>query len=280
MEFVLIPAGRFHMGSNLSAEEVNRKWPGGKVEWYRDEHPRHPVRITREFFLGAHEVTRGQFAEFVRETGYRTDAEKDGTAYAFKDGKWGPQKGVDWRNPLFKQTDEHPVVCVSWNDAKAFCAWLSKKEDLDYRLPTEAEWEYAARAGSTTIWYWGDKEEGAQGRANIAGHGEEVNWRYKFKGVRDGFTYTAPVGRFTPNAFGLYDVIGSVWEWCGDRYGEKYYAESPLDDPQGPAAGKYRVLRGGSWNDDPWDARSAVRVRIAPGYRNTYLGFRVVCVLR
>ena len=276
MEFAAIPAGEFMMGSNLSVEEVDRRWPGGKVAWYEDEHPRHRVRITRPLYLGVCEVSRGQFARFVRETGYQTDGEKQGKSRAWKDGTWGFQDGANWRDPGFEQTDEHPVVCVSWNDAKAFCAWLSKREGVTYRLPTEAEWEYAARAGSTTIWYWGDDELGAQGRANVAGEGEDVDWPRKFKGVRDGYTYTSPVGRFTANAFGLHDMLGNAYEWCEDWSGEEYYANSPTEDPQGPATGTTRVQRGGSWIHFPRSTRTASHSSHEPDYPSSNFGFRVV----
>jgi formylglycine-generating enzyme len=277
MTLVKVPAGEFMMGDTLSPEAVHRRWPGGQLEWYKRSHPRHKVRLTRDFYLGAMEVTRGQFAQFVRETNYRTDAEKGGNAWALKDGKWGEQEGVNWRNPLFEQKDDHPVVCVSWNDAVAFCAWLSKKEGVTYGLPTEAEWEYAARAGSDAhTWYWGDDESGAQGRANVAGEGEELDWTYKFKDVKDGYTYTAPVGQFMPNAFGLYDMIGNVWEWCEDRYADKYPG-GERTNPTGPATGQTRVLRGGSWGRDPWVCRSAFRDGVSPAYRDGGFGFRLIC---
>jgi formylglycine-generating enzyme required for sulfatase activity len=187
---------------------------------------------------------------------------------------------ANWRNPLFEQTDEHPVVCVSWNDAKAFCDWLSKKEGMEYRLPTEAEWEYAARAGSETTWYWGDDESGAQGRANVADEGADLPHTFRFKGVRDGYTYTAAVGTFAPNALGLYDVIGNVSELCQDWYGENYYSASPTEDPTGPDTGEYRVGRGGSWHDYPGITRSANRDEGTPESRLAYIGFRVVSSLR
>jgi formylglycine-generating enzyme required for sulfatase activity len=278
MKFALIPAGTFMMGDTLSPEEMDRKWLGEGGEWYKDAHPSHRVNITRRFHMGAQDVTRGQFAQFVRESDYRSDAEKEGLTFALKDGEWGIQEGVSWRNPLFEQTDDHPVVCVSWNDATAFCKWLSEKEDKEYRLPTEAEWEYAARAGSNTTWYWGNDEFGAQGRAKVAGEGQ--GWKYFFKGVHYADRFTAAVGSLTPNAFGLYDLIGNVWNWCTDWYDANYYGSSPTDDPVGPDSGQLRVVRGGSWRDAPWDARSANRGRSAPELRSTNSGFRVVCLSR
>jgi len=276
MEFVKVPTGEFMMGDTLSPEDVDRRWPGGQIEWYKDAHPRHRVRIGRDFFVGALPVTRGQFAQFVNKTRYVTDAEKAGTARAYKDGKWGEQKGVNWRSPLFEQTDEHPVVCMSWNDAKAYCEWLSKTEGVEYRLPSEAEWEYAARAGSdATTWYWGDDEQGAQGCANVACKSE--GWQYYFKGVEDGYKFTSPAGVFQPNAFGLHDMIGNVWEWCEDVWHNGYQG-APTDGSAWTAGGNTsaRVLRGGGWFYNPSYCRSAFRTRFTPDFRINYVGFRVV----
>ena len=281
MDFVGIPAGDFVMGSTLSPAEVKQRWPGGKKETYEDEHPRHHVRIARPFYLGAHEVTRAQFARFVRETQHITEAEQRGKAFSLKDGEWGWHEGVSWRDPGFPQDDSHPVVYVSHRDARRFCVWLSEKDGRSYRPPTEAEWEYAARAGTDTVWFWGNRESGAQGRANVAGEGEEINWSYAFGNVRDGYTYTAPVGSFQPNGFGLYDMIGNVWEWCGDRYREGYYGHSPVENPDGRIPGsmpRYCVLRGGSWLTYPWVCRSATRSRDdEDSTGDPYSGFRVVC---
>ena len=176
MELVLIPAGEFKMGSAESAEDTaaffNKTYAEDflKADFFKDEHPQHRVRITKPFYLGTYHVTRGQFRQFVADAGYKTDAEK-----GEKPGAWGwdPDKKVfgfsekySWRNAGFEQTDEHPVVNVSWNDAVEFCKWLSKKESKTYRLPTEAEWEYACRAGTTTRYYSGDDPENA-------GHGRQ-----------------------------------------------------------------------------------------------------------
>jgi formylglycine-generating enzyme required for sulfatase activity len=280
MKLVRIPAGEFMMGDTLTPEQVDQKWPGGKIEWYKDAHPRHRVRLTKDFYIGAHEVTCGQFAQFVNAGGYKTEAEKGGGSFALKQGRSGIYPEANWRNPLFEQTDDHPVVCVSWNDAKAFCDWLSKKEGKEYRLPTEAEWEYAARGGSETAWYWGDDESGAQGRANVADEGADLPHPLRFKGVRDGYKYTAPVGTFAPNALGLYDVIGNVWESCENWFDENYYGASPSDDPTGPQTGQEGVVRGGAWYDFPGFTRSAFRLGYGPAGRCSYFGFRVVCSVR
>jgi len=270
----LIPPGDFTMGSSLTAEGVHERWPGGWLEGYKDARPRHQVKLTRPFYMGSHEVTRGQFTEFVRRTGYRTDAEKKGKAKTLRGLRWGFLDGVNWQRPGFAQTDRHPVVCVSWNDAMAFCAWLSKQTNLGVGLPTEAQWEYACRAGSDGIWPWGDQESGAQGRANVPAEG--MNWERYFRGVRDGCKFTAPVGILEANAFGLRDVIGNAWEWCSDWYGEDYYARSPAEDPSGPPGGKFRVLRGGGWDTAPSEGRASYRCRPPPTYASSNVGFRVV----
>ena len=161
------------------------------------------------------------------------------------------------------------MVNVSWNDAVAFCKWLSKKEGKTYRLPTEAEWEYACRAGTTTRYYSGDDPETLAKVGNVADAAAKAkfpDWRWTIK-ANDGYVFTAPVGKFKPNAFGLYDMHGNAWQWCADWYGEEYYAKSPVDDPTGPDTGDFRVLRGGFWGGWPNYTRSATRVRDFPVVR-------------
>jgi formylglycine-generating enzyme required for sulfatase activity len=169
------------------------------------------------------------------------------------------------------------VVDVSWNDAVAFCQWLSKKESKTYRLPTEAEWEYACRAGTTTRYYSGDDPETLAKAANVTDATAKVkfpDWKYTIKSS-DGYVFTAPVGKFKPNAFGLHDMHGNAWQWCADWYGAEYYAASPADDPNGPDSGDGRVLRGGSWYYRPSSTRSASRFGITPVNRGFLMGFRV-----
>jgi hypothetical protein len=205
----------------------------------------------------------GQFRKFVGETNYKTDAEVAGSGSVIDPkGSWGSQSGVSWRNPRFNQTDEHPVVLVSWNDATAFCRWLGMKEENKYRLPSEAEWEYACRAGTTTRYYFGDD----------AGDSAEYAW-YSSEPAKS----THPVGQKRPNAWGLCDMHGNAWEWCGDWYDFYYYAKSPHDDPQGAASGVGRVERGGGCNRDARRCGSATRWRDFPDFRFNLLGFRVAC---
>jgi formylglycine-generating enzyme len=282
-KLVLIPAGEYYMGSTpMEIGQVRRIDPTFKKEWEQEEQPQHRVRITRPFFMGAHEVTRGEFAQFVHATGYQTDAKRDGK------GGWGIDAGTgqikqdpiyDWQNTGFPQTDRDPVVNVSWNDANAFCEWLTRREKAVYRLPTEAEWEYACRAGTPTLFYSGNDPEGLTAIANVA----DATLKQKFANWstisgRDGFAFTAPVGSFQPNGFGLFDMHGNVWEWCHDWYATGYYAKSPESDPLGPSRGSVRVFRGGSWYDAPALCRSTFRYWDVPTYRDYFLGFRVVAV--
>jgi formylglycine-generating enzyme required for sulfatase activity len=264
---VLIPAGSFVMGDASGLD---------------DEKPVHKVTITKSFYLGKYEVTIEQFRQFVEATGYVTDAEK-GTGFQ---GAFGWNRDTmdfkmnekySWRNTGFTQSDTHPVVNVSWNDAMEFCKWLSSKESKNYRLPTEAEWEYACRAGSTTRYSHGDDSEGLAKIGNVADAAFESQFP-ELKGLvkaSDGFTYTSPAGSFLPNPFGLYDMHGSVWEWCADWYDVGYYAKSPTNDPEGPATGEERVYRGGGWFNCTRGCRSASRSAGLPDNRNLTVGFRV-----
>jgi formylglycine-generating enzyme required for sulfatase activity len=241
------------------------------------------VTISKAFWMGKHEVTVGQFHRFVEATGYKTDAEK-GTrfkvALVFAEGKIKIAEDASWRNPYFKQTDEHPAVCVSWNDARAFVDWLNgtdkaRPAGFTYRLPTEAEWEYACRAGTTTWYQWGDDPDKGKGWCNAA----DLTAKKSFPAATvfnwdDGFVYTAPAGSFKANAFGLQDMHGNVWEWCEDWYGP--YKEGDQMDPGGAASGGVRVVRGGSWYYSPRILGSAYRVRYPPDYRINYNGFRLV----
>jgi formylglycine-generating enzyme required for sulfatase activity len=249
-----------------------------------DEKPQHEVEITRAFYLGVHSVTVGQFQSFVRDAGYQTESEKDGQGgwgYNEQTGKLeGRKQQYTFKNPGWEQTNQHPVVNVTWNDAVAFCEWLSRKEGKKYRLPTEAEWEYSCRAGTTTHYYSGDDGESLKEVANIADASfkqkySEASWAVAWD---DGFPFTAPVGRFKPNGFGLYDMHGNVWQWCADWYDEKYYGKSAGQDPQGPSAGSFRVFRGGPFDYMPVFCRAAARFRLEPAYRGYNLGFRVVLV--
>jgi formylglycine-generating enzyme required for sulfatase activity len=258
IKLTLIPPGQFEMGPN-----------GG-----------HHVRITRPCYFGVYEVTRGQFAQFVNATGFRTLAESAPGGIRLDNGeiptKWEPHKRYTWRDPGFPQEDNHPVVQITWQDAIAFCDWLSRKEGKVYRLPTEAEWEYACRAGTKTRNYNSNDVEDTTQIGNVAdATAKAVFPRWK-DGVKtsDEYVYTSPVGHFRPNNFGLYDTIGNAAEWCSDRHAADYYEHSPTDDPTGPATGDARVVRGGGFTHV---AASRYRYYGTEKYRAPDWGFRVVC---
>jgi sulfatase modifying factor 1 len=285
MRLKLIPAGEFMMGSNASRGDLEADGFVLLSDAFdnSDEQPAHRVRIARPFYMGIHEVTRGQFAAFVNDTGYQTEAEKDGK------GGWGvdavgngsQKPEYTWKANGMSQTDSHPVINVSWNDSVEFIKWLSKKEGREYRLPTEAEWEYCCRAGSGAHFSTGNSLVSLRGFGNVLdtsfrgkypNHDDTVYPPFPFA---DGFVYTSPVGRFKANGFGLFDMHGNVWEWCKDWYGADYYSTSPVSDPVGPATGSDAVYRGGSWFGDAVDCRSAYRYSSAPSYRSGHLGFRL-----
>ena len=238
MKMVLIPPGEFMMGSPDSDPDADD-----------NEKPLHNVSITKPFRMAAHEVTVGQFRDFVRAAHYKTEAETAG-------------KDISWKNPGFEQSDDQPVVFVSWNDAVAFCEWLTNKAKKTYRLPTEAEWEFSCRSGSTTKWCFGDTDEEL----------EKYAW-YTLTEVREG---TETVGQKLPNGFGLFDIHGNVYEWCSDWYLEDYYTKSPVNDPVGPSTGSICVVRGGSrFNARIRDFPSAARNATDRTQRLSHVGFRI-----
>ena len=281
LELVYVPGGTFQMGSSLSAEEVARRY-GGKAENFTDEHPQHEVTISRGFWMGKYEVTNEQWRSFADAGSYKSDAEKAGKAWVYNldGGKWEEQSGASWRKPGWPLEDRSPVVCISWNDAQAYCTWLSGKTQAAYRLPSEAEWEYACRGGTQTPFPWGADADAGKGWLNGADtHAlpKGNHWSNGFK-FDDGYWSVSPVGTYRANSFGLHDMQGNVREWCGDWYGESYYGQTTKTDPSGLDTGKYRVLRGGSWFVIPRLCRSAIRIWYIPTYSSFYDGFRVVRV--
>jgi len=258
MKLILIPPGNFMMGPQKG----------------------HYVRITHPCYFGVYEVTRGQFAQFVTATGYKTFAEgaKGGIHLADAEltTKWDPDKPSTWRKPGFRQTDEHPVVQLTWRDATAFCNWLRDQESRPYRLPTEAEWEYACRAGTYSRNYYSADLEDLPKIGNVADASARKvfpHWK-EFVKSSDGYVYTCPVGKFLPNNFGLYDMLGNASEWCSDYSSNDYYANSPTDDPTGPPSGDMRIWRGGSFAHVPG---SRYRYWGVSSFRRPDSGFRVVC---
>jgi uncharacterized protein (TIGR02996 family) len=245
MPLALIPSGSFWMGSPA--------WEPGR---YKDEGPRHKVEISRAFYLGIHPVTQEQYQRVTGSNPSHFRSRGEGAPLV---------RGID--------TSSFPVERVSWHDAVEYCRQLSelpqeKAVGRVYRLPSEAEWEYACRAGTTTLFYHGDAL--TSDRANIDG-------KLPVGGAPPGgcLARTCPVGSYAPNAFGLYDMHGNVWEWCSDWYDELYYERSPASDPTGPVAGSRRVLRGGSWFYSASICRSAYRYRYEPDVQQSYFGLRV-----
>ncbi len=294
MRFVRIPSGEFLMGSLEEPNALARDFPQLDYERFLslgDEAPVHRVRITRDFYFGREEVTVGQFGRFLDLSGYVPESIADGTgAYGFNPN-YDPTKSVrgdafegrdpkySWRNPGFIQSDDHPVVNVTWNDAVALADWLSRREGVRYRLPTEAEWEYACRAGTNTRYATGDQPASLPSQANLFDMDSATHWpkwRPHALEIRDGYAFTAPVGSFAPNDFGLYDMHGNVWEWVADWHAEDAYARSPIDDPQGPESGSVKVRRGGSWHSWPFYARCAFRNWNTVQTRYTLVGIRLV----
>ncbi len=275
---VYIPGGTFMMGSPTSESER------------KNDETSHQI-IVSDFYIGKREITVEEFHHFVNDTGYQTTAEEEGNGYVLGvDGKPGYHKGFNWLNPGFSQRNSQPVTQVSWYDAVMYCNWLSRQEGVrevyaisrsgnnrdviwntnanGYRLPTEAEWEYACRAGMTTPFSTGNNITTEQ--ANYNGN---MPYNNNTKGIfRE---KTTDVGIFSPNAWGLYDMHGNVWEWCWDRYGN--YDNETLIDPKGTISGSRRIVRGGSWGSPGEDLRSSRRYWTEdPVRRSSYLGFRVV----
>ncbi len=279
---VWLPGGIFMMGSPDGVGNDN-------------EHPQHEVTLDH-YAVGQYPVTVGEFSRFVEETGYRTEAEQGDGAFVRNKGSWAQTKDASWRNPYFDQTDQNPVVCISWNDAKAYCDWLVEQTGQAYGLLTEAQWEYACRGGNEGRWCFGDNESDL---GDYAWYSKNAN------------NQTHPVGQKKPNAWQLHDMHGNVWEWCEDWYDGEYYRnlgkvtllpDLPLtskpqhtasaseqsasgsaseheqrasENPSGPASGSCRVVRGGSWLNVAGLCRSAYRYIFDPSIRFLNFGFRL-----
>lgn len=267
--FVLIPPGRFRMGS-----------PAGETGRAADEGPV-LVKLTRPFYLGKHELSRGAFARFVAAMGHVTDAERRGGGHAH-DAKavWIHRPGTSWRRPgyagPYTPRDDHPGVHISYNDARAYCRWLGNR----FTLPTEAQWEWACRAGAGGAYWWGDEPDTTGQRLNLGDQAllrTHPDWPRKTLPVDDGHTFVAPVGSYRPNAWGLCDMLGNVWEWCSTRYGP--YPRDPIMDPGDLDPKRGLAVRGGGWSNEPRDGRCATRNADPPTFAHSNLGVRLALSL-
>lgn len=284
ISFELIPAGSFVRGSRFfeAQSAIDQKW-------FADEAPPRSITISRDYWLASTETTISAFRHFVDATGYVTTAEREGSslgAYTVsigsdgeESGQWAMGAGLNWRTPGWNVDEAHPVVHVSWTDALAFVKWLSHNTNSPFRLPTEAEWEYAAGGPEHTVYGWGNDAPVTGREGNIADlrfASAYPLWKYPvLRTIDDGFVHTSPVGSFEPNGFGLFDMTGNVWEWCADRYAADAYVTGPDVDPQGPADGTERVHRGGGFDWELPYLRVAKRRRGAENMTAANIGFRL-----
>ena len=260
-KMVVVPSGRFMMGS-LPSEE-------GRDD---DEGPRRRVEISAALAVGVHEVTRYEFGRFV----YATGRSMGNSCWTWENGERKDRSGRGWRNPGFSQRDSHPVVCVSWNDARAYVRWLSGETGESYRLLSESEWEYVARARTQTRYHWGDSSSSQCRYANGADmSAKRHNSGWTVADCDDGYYRTSPVGSFAANSFGLHDVHGNVWEWVQDCWNGSYTGAPRNGSAWESGECSLRVLRGGSWVSIPRLLRAAYRYWIGSGGRYDNVGFRV-----
>ncbi len=258
-EMAVLPAGSYRMGSP--------SYEQGRQE---NEGPVHEVTIAAPFAIGVYEVTVAEFGRFVDETGYPA-----GSSCITFDG--GADRG--WRNPGFRQNGRHPAACVSWNDARVYAGWLSQKTGEEYRLPSESEWEYAARAGTSAARPWGEGESGQCRHANGADASAKDHPLVRAASCRDEHERAAPVGSFGANGWGLHDMLGNVWEWTEDCWNDSYAGASSDGSAWEFGNCARRVLRGGSWFNEPSYLRAANRGRVTTGVRSSIIGFRVARTL-
>ena len=267
--YVLVRGGEFEMGSPESEEKRSA------------DETQHRVRVS-DFAMCRFAVTVGEFRKFIESSGYRTDAEQGDGSVIWTGSEWKSQHGVNWRHGVSGRErgageEGHPVLHVSWNDAEAYSRWLTEGDGRggSYRLPTEAEWEYACRGGTKTPFNTGENLTTDQ--ANYDG-----NYPYGKNPTGVWRKDTVAVDAFEPNGYGLYNMHGNVWEWCSDWYGSEYYEECRKkgveENPQGPEGGSNRVLRGGGWHYNAQYCRSANRSYSTPGNRYCKIGFRLVFV--
>jgi len=271
-QMIVVQAGTFTIGS-----------PSGEPGRREDEGPQRIVHLGHRFAIARFEVTRRQYEAFLKATNYPVSG--NCMTDRRKPGSWALDPATNFRDPGFPQTGNHPAACVTWNDAKAYVAWLNSQTNGGYRLPSEAEWEYVARAGSTTAYPWGTSID--TGCAHMNGY-DKVIMRKKgdlyrgespsFAHCSDGYLNTSPVGSYAANAFGVYDMIGNVGEWIEDCSTQTYAAMQSDGTPGAGDCSKHMV-RGGSWGTMPRQLRSAERIRYEPTAVDDSIGIRVVKTL-
>jgi sulfatase modifying factor 1 len=274
---IVVGPGQFLMGRAQSPSDADDPEAKQVPESSRgDAMPQHSV-VIHAFAIGQYDVTREEFAAFVAETGYQIAESCYGPNASRTDWDW---TGKDWRNPGFPQTERDPVVCVSYDDARAYAAWLSGKTGRPYRLPSEAEWEFAARAGTTTSRFWGDDSARACQFANVADlvHMKALNKPLEpgtYFACSDGFAFTSPVGSFAPNAFGLYDMLGNVAQWTADCWNDSYTGAPTDERPWLTGDCGSHPGRGGMWNGIPYSTRVDFRGDGSTTFHGAHGGFRV-----
>ena len=275
-EMIVVPSGGFEMGS--TPEE--RAAEGVPAKFGDREQPRHHVTIARPFAMSRTEITRGDYARFVAAT-HRPDPPSCGV-FNPREDNWAPQPGFSWRNPGFPQQDDEPAACIAWQDAHDYAAWMARRTGKPYRLPSEAEWEYAARAGTGTVRYWGDGREDICTRANIMTArtverlGSPKSWQDKLV-CSSPHAFTQPVGSYAANPFGLDDMLGNVFEWVSDCYHPNEQGApadgSSWDEP----ACRQRLPKGGAFHSLTWLARPAFHGGpVPPEIHTVAAGIRIV----
>jgi formylglycine-generating enzyme required for sulfatase activity len=276
-EMVSLPAGTFVMGVPPGEEERE----GVPADLRGRSSPQRRISIAPGLAMSRTAITRGEFAAFVAETGHEAGSGCWAFVTSGATHEYELRPGLTWRSPGFEQTDEHPVVCVSWLDATAYAEWLTRQTGQSYRLPSEAEWEFAARAGTVTARFWGDSTVAACEYANVAdmtlANLLNLDRRPQFTHrCTDRHAYTAPVASFRPNPFGLYDMLGNVWQWTADCLNSSLDTVPTDGSPRLTGDCESRPLRGGSWSHLPWYARAGNRVRGTAADRYGTVGFRVL----
>ena len=275
LELAVIPPGEFMMGT--SREELAQLQIAPR--YAHREYPPRLIEIVTPFAVAPRLVTRGEFRQFVDETGHQPAH----WCEVFHNNECVFDESLWWENPGFEQTDEHPLVSISWGDAQAYLNWLSSRHEKRYRLLSEAEFEYAARAGTTSPWFWNTPEEQAlyANGADLSSLDREDTFALSQTygrpiepaNCRSGFCFTSPVGTFKPNPYGLYDILGNVWEWVEDCFDEDVMPTTQA--PQRWEGCEFRTIRGGSWAMEPAFLRCAARQRDHWWHNDRDIGFRV-----